>query len=378
MEPDQTGASTTATDYPAPPSAPPAAEPTATSPSPRRRGRARLLILVLVAALVLGGAGTGGYFANASLSSTYSPERAVIDYFAAQKKGDVTSMMAGATFLRGDGSFEDLFGESALRAMMAVPQNLDVKDVKVKSIHVNDDSSSFVAVTMTWNGAQRAADYKVRKDPARVHYALYHSWRVEIPYVTIRVALPLQGGAISLDGLTLPSGATSAIEAIQGFHNVMMEKTFLYDASSQVVDGTSTSPSAKFDGKLSASAVSAAVTAVKAGFANCDAAKYTNCFDHIYPAPVKAYTTYYLVYPGYPEIDFNNYYLSLASDPTPTMSLVVETQPGIVAVSGPCAAQLTVDGSRRYNFNGTFTGTLTWANNAFTANMGWNCATAKA
>jgi len=378
MEPDQTGDATTTAEYPRPPSEQPSAEPPASSPSPKRSGRGRLLILVLVAALVLGGAGTGGYFANASLSSTYSPERAVTDYFAAQMRGDVATMMANATFMRGDGSFDDLFGQNALRAMMALQQNLYLRNVKVKSTHVVDDSSRFVTVSMTWNGAQRVYDYKVRKDPARVHYALYNSWRVEIPYVTIRVTLPLQGGAITLDDLPLPSGATGTIQTIQGFHKVTMASNFLYDASSQVVDGTSESPAAKFDATLSASAVSAAAKAVSAGFATCDAAKYTNCFGHTYPAPVKAYTIYYLVRPGYPEIDYNNYVMTLTSDPTATMTLVVATEPGLVSVSGPCSATLTVDGSRHYNFKGDFSGTLTWTNDTFTASIGWNCETQKA
>src|SRR5713226_824984 len=133
MEPDQTGDATTTAEYPRPPSEQPSAEPPASSPSPKRSGRGRLLILVLVAALVLGGAGTGGYFANVSLSSTYSPERAVTDYFGAQKRGDVARMTSNATFLRGDGSFDDLFGQDALRAMMGVRQNLDVQAVRVKS-----------------------------------------------------------------------------------------------------------------------------------------------------------------------------------------------------------------------------------------------------
>lgn len=378
MQSEQTGDNTMTADYPPPPSAPPSAELPASPPSPRRRGRARLLVIGLVVAVALGGIGAGAYVANASLSITYSPEKAVTDYFAAQRRGDVATMMANATFARGDGSFDDLFGQTALRSMMALQQNLDLRNVKVKSTHVIDDSSRFVTVSMTWNGAQRVYDYKVRKDPARVHYALYNSWRVEIPYVTIRVALPLQGGAITLDDLPLPPGATGAIQTIQGFHKVTMASNFLYDASSQVVDGTSESPAAKFDGTLSASAVSAAAKAVTAGFANCDAAKYTNCFGHTYAAPVKAYTIYYLVRPGYPEIDYNNYVMTLTSDPTPTMTLVVATEPGILSVSGPCSATMTVDGSRHYNFKGDFSGTLTWKDNAFTANIGWDCETAKA
>jgi hypothetical protein len=157
--------------------------------------RTRLLVIGLVVVLVLGGLGAGAYLANASLSSSYNADRAVTDYFAAQKRGDVHGMMSNATFLRGDGSFIDMFGEGALSAMMGVPQNLDVQNVKVTSTRVIDDSTRGVTVSMIWNGAQRSTDYVVLKDPARVHYALYYSWRVQIPYVTITVVLPRQGGA---------------------------------------------------------------------------------------------------------------------------------------------------------------------------------------
>ena len=327
--------------------------------------------------LVLGGLGAGGYFANASLTSTYSAERAVTDYFAAQKRGDVSGMTSNATFLHGDGSFNYLFSEGALRAMMGVQQNLDIQDVGVKSTRVIDDSTRAITVSMTWNGAPRSSQYTVRKDTARVHYALYDSWRVEIPYVTIEVSRPLQGGAIAMDGLPMPTGFTGTIQTIQGFHKVTMESNFLYEGSSQVVDGIAVSPVAKFGGTLSASAVAAAAAAVTAGFGVCDAAKFTNCFGHTYSAPVKAYTIYYLTYPGYPEIDFKNYVLSLTSDPTTTMTLVVGIERGIVSVSGPCSATLTVDGSRHFTFSGAFSGHLTWANEAFTASIGWNCATQK-
>src|SRR5262245_27446836 len=68
-------------------------------PARRRRRFWTFLIVGVVAIVVLGALGGGGAaLANASLSSTYSPQRAVTDYFAAQARGDVDGMMSNATF----------------------------------------------------------------------------------------------------------------------------------------------------------------------------------------------------------------------------------------------------------------------------------------
>ncbi|TME21163.1 MAG: hypothetical protein E6I67_08450, partial [Chloroflexi bacterium] len=52
------------------------------------RGGRRLLAAALLVALLMAVAGGAFAFANASLSSRYSPGRALLDYFAAQKRGD--------------------------------------------------------------------------------------------------------------------------------------------------------------------------------------------------------------------------------------------------------------------------------------------------
>jgi len=355
----------------------PPAGPSPAHPVSKHRTRNRWLVVLLVLVVVLGGLGTGAYVANASLSSTYSPERAVTDFFAAQKRGDVKGMMSNATFLRGDGSFADLFGQGELDAMLGVKQNLDLQNVKVTSTSVIDDSTRSVTVSMTWSGTPRSIEYLVRKDPTRVHYQFYSSWLVQVPYVQLTVTLPTQGGAIMLDGLPLPPTATNTIQTIRGFHSVTMLPNFLYDGQSQVVDATYAAATATFSAGLSSSSKAAAATAVKAGFNNCDPAHYL-CYGHRYNAPVIANTIVFLMMPGYPEIDYTYYVVSMTTDPTTAMTLVVTTQAGVLNVSGPCADTLTVDGSRTYHFKGSFSGTLTWANGAFTPSIGWNCETSQA
>src|SRR3981189_3358350 len=89
-------------------------------PAAPHRRRRWPLVMGLVGVLVLALAG-GAFAANSSLSQTYSPQRAVADYFAAQQRGDVNAMWSRASYTRGDGSYERLFNQSALRAMMQLP-----------------------------------------------------------------------------------------------------------------------------------------------------------------------------------------------------------------------------------------------------------------
>jgi len=102
-------------------------------------------------------------------------------------------------------------------------------------------------VTMTWGGHHVVRAYMVHKDLTRIHYNFYPSWRLDIPFATIQLSLPNQPGAISVDGLTLPQGATKSIEVIQGFHTVTMDGTDLYDKASAAADAVE--GSANIDGE---------------------------------------------------------------------------------------------------------------------------------
>jgi hypothetical protein len=74
-----------------------AASPDRTHPAARSAARQATplpkIAIAFLAIIVLFGGGAGA-FANASLSSTYSPGRAVTDYLAAMSRDDVTYMLA--------------------------------------------------------------------------------------------------------------------------------------------------------------------------------------------------------------------------------------------------------------------------------------------
>ncbi|MFI5281838.1 MAG: hypothetical protein ACHQ0J_01755 [Candidatus Dormibacterales bacterium] len=339
--------------------------------------RNRLLIVAVVLAVFLASLGTSVFLVSDALSQAYSPERALTDYFAAEARGDAKGMASNATFLHGDSSSAGMFGEKALVAMTAVKANQDLKSVQIRSARVIDDATRIVTVSMIWHGTQRTSTYTVRKDRTRVHYFVYHSWRVDIPYVTITLNLPLQPGPLLLDTLPVGSPASAPIQAIQGFHQVTMGGNFLYDSSTQLVDGSAGDASATFAEQLSAAASAAVVAGVKAGFSNCDPTMYL-CYSHTYNSPGQAGYIYSITLPGYGDVTYSSYTVSMTSDPTATMTVLVSNQAGIVNVSGPCADTMTVDGSRKYNLKGKFTGALTWSNGAFVASLNWNCETSPA
>src|SRR5438874_5805035 len=141
----------------------------------RSRGGRRLLAAALLVALLMAVAGGAFAFANASLSSRYSPGRALLDYFAAQKRGDASGMMANATFLRPAGSSDDLFQRAAVAAMLQIPQNSDVSDVRILSSTSVDSSATNVRVSMTWAGASRVDRKSTRLNSSHVEisYAVF-------------------------------------------------------------------------------------------------------------------------------------------------------------------------------------------------------------
>jgi uncharacterized membrane protein len=364
--------------YSPPPVSAPIPVPSAFAPPRPKRGRSRKLLIVGIVAvfliLVLGG---GAVLVNASLSSTYSSKRAVTDYFAAQARGDVNAMMSNATFVNADTTSSQFFTKAAVTAMMSTAENRAISNVAVTSAQDLDSSTSKLTVSMTWNGTPRTQTYVVRKDASRVHDFFYNSWRVEIPSTNINVNLPNQPGDVQVDGISVTSALL--ITVIQGYHTVTMLNTAFYDETSQTADAADAAPTVTFPSKMGAVAMAAAVAAVKAAFANvtCDASKYYNCPGHAYKVP--ATDAYDVLEAAGGNINaYSSWSIAFTGDPTTGMTLVITTDAGKVTASGACAMTLTVDGSHKYNFKGTWSGTLTWSNGGFGSDMTENCDSTRA
>jgi hypothetical protein len=357
----------------------PTSEPPAPPPPGRRRSRRAgfVIAVILAVALVLGLMGGAAAFLNISLSQTYSPERAVSDYFGAQKRGDADGMAANATFLRGDGSFTVYFDTNAVQQMTKTTENTKIRDVKIVSSRQLDASTQVVDVSMTWHGKPYSQSYMVVKDPSRVHLFLYYSWRIQVPFSTIAVSLPNQPGVAAIDGMPLPPGAsTSGIQVIQGFHTVTMYATFLYESNSQVINAVDANASVTFPTALSPAATASAAAAIKTAFSPgyCDVAKNVQCFAHTYSAPSDPGWIYSWSVPGHGYVEYTVYQYDLVGDPTTQMKLVVTSDAGKLTASGPCQSKITINKSAVYNLKGDFTATLIWNGGAFTANVLDDCA----
>ena len=345
-------------------------------PAAKRGGSRTLLIVGIVAVLLILILAGGAIVANASLSSTYSPKRALSDYLAAQGRGDVNAMMLGATFTSPDNASNQFFTKDAVTDMMQMVENRTISNVSITSSQDLDSSTSKITVSMSWNNTQRTQTYTVRKDTSRVHDLFYYSWRVDIPSTSITVTLPNQPGAIVVD--SIPVTSPTSINVIQGYHTVTMQSTNFYDQASQTANGVDGAASVAFTSKMGANALAAAGDAVKAAFNNvtCDVAKYYDCPTHVYKVDAGYYDT--LPAPG-GDIRANTTWNSVfTGDPTTGMAVVIGTTNDQVTASGKCAMKLTVDGSKVYNFTGTWTGTLTWANNGFGSDLTLDCDSARA
>jgi hypothetical protein len=350
----------------------PAATP---GPSQARRPRNLWLVIVAIAVLeilVLGGGDAAGY---ALLSSNYSPERAVADYFAAQSRGDVSGMMANATLQQG--SNPEFFRQSGIASMMGVPQNKDVHNVKVVSSRAIDATTQAVAVSLTWAGQPHDQTYTVRKDNSRFRDLIYRPWRIVVPFVTIHLTLPNQPGPILVDGIAPATSDVSAIQVVEGYHSVTMDANAFYDRTSQVVDGVDGTPTATFGPGVSSSAAAMAASAIKLAFPNCDASAYPGCLNHTYSAPSDG-RRYYFDLPGYGQVFWSTYRVTLVGDPTSDMKLVVATDAGKVNASGTCTVTVTFDDSSNYNLAGPWTAALTLNSGSFSADLASNCWANKA
>ena len=373
----------------APPPAPAAAPQVDIPPAPwldsqqapaKKRGGRRWIAIALIVLFVLGvGGGSGAFLASASLSKTYSPEQAVLNYFAAQKADNIDAMVADAHYLRGDGSFAQFFEKDGLRAMMSIPQNQDISNVQIKSTKQVDSSTSIVTASMNWAGAVHIYDYTVRKNLADTHYLFYNSWTVDIPFTTISFVLPPQPGSIQIDGMGLPSGtATQSVQAIAGYHNVQMSPTPFYDGVTKLANGVDVFPNVTFEGNISAAANSAVIAALKKASTVCDAKQYNTCPGHRYNAPNQAGYVYYLTMPGYPEIDYTWYVFNLTGDFTSGMTLNVPKDDGLMYANGTCTMTMTTNGGRSYRFKGTWSANITYSGGSFNATMYPDCWKSKA
>jgi hypothetical protein len=353
-----------------------AQDPAATRGPSNAAGRRNLWLVVLAVALleilVLGGGGVGEYELR---SSYYSPERAVTDYFAAQGRGDVSGMMANATFQQG--ANVEFFRQPGIASMMAIAQNKDVRNVKLVSTHAIDGTTQAVAVSLTWAGQQHTQTYTVRKDNSRFRDLIYRSWRIVVPFVTIHITLPNQPGPIQVDGITPATTDVSTIQAVEGYHSVTMNANAFYDRTSQVVDGVDGTPSAAFAPAVSSGAIAMAAAAVKLAFPNCDATAYPGCLNHTYSAPNDG-RRYYFDLPGYGQVFWSTYRVTMVGDPTSDMKLVVPTDAGKVNASGTCTVTVTFDGNGTYNLAGPWTATLTFEAGQFSADLSSNCWASKA
>ena len=352
------------------------------APQPAKQSHTgrNLLIIGLILVVLLAAGGVVAVLANASLSATYSAERTVTDYFAAQKNGNTAFMLANANFLKGDGAYSQYFDSGGLSAMLALPQNTDIADVKVASTTVVDSNTTTVNVTMTWSGHHVVQAYTVHRDLARVHYNFYNSWRIDVPFASINVTSPNQPGTIAVDGLTLPQGAIKDIQVIQGFHKLVMNGTDLYDTASADADVIAGDTTVVFASTMSSTATAGAKKAIKQAFNTCDKARNArqDCLGHTYHAPVKANTIYYFDLPGYGQVFYTTFVLSLTSDPTKNAKLAVSADPGKLTASGSCAYTMTVNSSKKYNFKGSWSATLTLAAGSWGWDLSYDCEGSKA
>ena len=340
-----------------------------------RRGW-RLVAGVLVALVLVAFAGLA-VFANETLSARYSPVRATLDYFAAQKRADAAGMMAGANFLRADGSDTVLFGKEAVAAMLLLQPNTDISDVKVLSSESVDSSTARVKVSMTWAGVARNATYTVRKDPKQPRYVLYNAWRVDVPYSTISVTMPAHAGPVTVDGVFGRSGDTPGpIAVIEGYHQVTMVGTAFYDRDVKVANAVDASPTVTFAPAVSASAKSAVASMVQGWFQRCDASAHNWCPNHTYNKPDAR--DWYWNLPGYGQVFYSTYSYTIDPDLISGMTITV-SDTNTAKANGTCKATLTIDGSATYKFTGTWSVDLTAAGSDIQgANGLWDCTQAAA
>jgi hypothetical protein len=216
----------------------------------------------------------------------------------------------------------------------------------------------------------------VSKDTSRAHDLFYYSWRVDIPSQAITVTLPNQPGGITVDGISVSS--PSSVLVIQGYHTVKMLATDIYDETSETANASDGGTNVSFTSQVGQGALKLASDSINKAFTNetCDANQYFDCPNHQYKVPSGFYDT--LPAAGGDIRANSSWVIVFNGDPTTSMKLVVTTETGKVTASGTCAMTLTVDGSRKYQFIGSWTGTLTFSSAGVASDVLENCDSTRA
>jgi hypothetical protein len=334
--------------------------------------RVRRRVIALVAVLVLTAAGL--LVLNAVLTSTYSPESAVRDYFAAQKRADAAAMWANARFVHPDGAYGAFFDKTALADMMKVKANANVRDLRIGRFETVDSSSKAVTISMTWDGQKISQPFRVRQDSGDVHWLLYPSWKIDIPSRVVRLGLPYQAAPISLDGISAPQSSQNVFDTIMGFHKVMMDASSLLKGQQVLVDARQEPASATIPGTLQDARLADIRKGIHDSLEACDPARYQDCVNHTYSAPNRNYVWIFTV-PGAGDVSWTTYRYTDRGDPGADVSVTIDAADGLVDVQGTCAETLTIDGTRTFALKGDYGGTMRWDGNAFTADtLGFDCA----
>ena len=345
------------------------------APPPAKKGGSRTLLVVgIVAAFLVVVLAGGGFLANASFSTTYSAGKAVSAYFAAQSRGDADYMVANANYLKGDSGTDPFFNSAAVAAMAGEKENQAVTGVNVTSTQQLDSSTDKVAVSMSWNGSQVTQTYTVHKDTTRTHFIFYNDWKLDIPASSVSITLPNQPGAVTIDGISVPSGSSS-VAVIQGFHTVTMQQTTFYDAANQTANAVGGAASVAFTGSLNSNANAQAAASVKAAFADnswCDPGVHTYCPGHTYH-PQSGYYEIFTLPNGKKVNAYSSWIYTYTGDASSGMKLSVSSTANEVEASGTCGEKLVLDGKQTVNLSGTWSGTLTWNNGAFDYDILLDC-----
>ena len=333
-------------------------------------------VVVVLSALFIVLLAGGAVVANAVLSSIYSPEHTVQDYFAAQSHGDALGMYSRATYLRGGSSYDRFFSLTALQAMMKLSPNTNIRGVRITGTRLLSNSVTAVKVSLLWAGTQRSQELMVRKDPTRKNLLIYPYWRVLISPSSIGLKLPNQPGDLTLDGRSAPNDSATPLQVIPGFHRLTMARSLFWNEVSEQVNAVEPVTVA-ITGTINDTARANALATVRNG--TCDIKDpHLLCFDHTYTAPNDG-RIYYMTLPGYGKVDFRNYRGSLDGDFTADMKLIVSAEPNKATATGSCVMTLTVNGSRKYRLKGVWHSDLTWRNGAFdTPVVLFNCLNQRA
>jgi hypothetical protein len=126
---------------------------------------------------------------------------------------------------------------------------------------------------------------------------------------------------------------------------------------------------------ISAAAVASAANSIRDSFqpanVSCDSSSYYDCPNHTYRVPAGYF--FIIPMPGGGIRTNSSWVFSITGDPTAGMQLVIGTEQGKMAASGTCTMKLVVDGSRTYQYAGTWSGTITLSGSSFQYDGEFNC-----